>query len=138
MSNVDLPQKNEMKYLGMHLDRRLTRAKHIKSKRKQTQLKSETNALATRKIKTIDIKETPPTEGSTQPHMDLRNSAMGDSLQFQHRNPPALSIQDALIHSERTLLHKQPQGPIHRAVKNSNTFTRWDFSSVRLATQVMT
>jgi hypothetical protein len=34
MGNVDLPQKNEVKYLGMHLDRRLTWAKHIKTKRK--------------------------------------------------------------------------------------------------------
>jgi hypothetical protein len=35
MGNVDLPQKNEVKYLGMHLDIRLTWAKHIKIKRKQ-------------------------------------------------------------------------------------------------------
>jgi hypothetical protein len=32
---------------------------------------------------------------------------MGDGLQFQHRNPPALSIQESPIHSERTLEHKQ-------------------------------
>jgi hypothetical protein len=42
MSSVDLPQKNEVKYLGMHLDRRLTWAKHIKTKqnkKKQLNLK---------------------------------------------------------------------------------------------------
>jgi hypothetical protein len=39
------------------------------------------------------------------------NSAMRDSLQFQHRNPPALSIQDSPIHSERTSVHKHPQDP---------------------------
>jgi hypothetical protein len=32
MGDVALPQKNKMKYLGMHLDRRLTWAKHIKAK----------------------------------------------------------------------------------------------------------
>jgi hypothetical protein len=32
---VDLPQTNEVKYLGMHLDRRLTWEKRIKTKRKQ-------------------------------------------------------------------------------------------------------
>jgi hypothetical protein len=43
-----------------------------------------------------------PIQSSTQTRMDLRNSAMGDSLEFQHRNPPAISIQDSPIHSERT------------------------------------
>jgi hypothetical protein len=41
MGSVDLPQKNEVKYLGMHLDRRLTWAKHIKTKRKQLNLKAK-------------------------------------------------------------------------------------------------
>jgi hypothetical protein len=36
MGNVDLPQKNEV-----HLDKRLTWAKHIKSKRKQFNLKAK-------------------------------------------------------------------------------------------------
>jgi metal-sulfur cluster biosynthetic enzyme len=41
MGNVDLLQKNEVKYLGMHLDRRLKWAKHIKSERKQISLKAK-------------------------------------------------------------------------------------------------
>jgi hypothetical protein len=49
--------------------------------------------------------QTPPIQSSTQTHMDLWNSAMGNSLQFQHRNPPAFSIQDSPINSERTLVH---------------------------------
>jgi hypothetical protein len=39
MSDVDLSQKNEVKCLGIHLDRRLTWSKHIKLKRKQLNLK---------------------------------------------------------------------------------------------------
>jgi hypothetical protein len=39
MGSVHLPQKNEVKYMGMHLDRRLTWAKHIK--RKQLNLKAK-------------------------------------------------------------------------------------------------
>jgi hypothetical protein len=35
MGNVDLTQKYEVKYLGMHPDRRLTWAKHSKTKGKQ-------------------------------------------------------------------------------------------------------
>jgi hypothetical protein len=41
MGNVDPPQKNEVKYLGMYLDRRVTWAKHIKTKRKQLNLKAK-------------------------------------------------------------------------------------------------
>jgi hypothetical protein len=78
------------------------------NQKKTAQPKRETNALATgKKINTINKKQTPP----IQSHMDLWNSAMGDSLQFKHRSPPALSIKDSPIHSERTLVHKQPQDP---------------------------
>jgi hypothetical protein len=39
--SAGLPQKNEMKYLGMYPDRRVTWAKHIKTKRKQLNLKTK-------------------------------------------------------------------------------------------------
>jgi hypothetical protein len=38
VENKGQPQVNQVKYLGMHLDRRLTWAKHIKIKRKQLNL----------------------------------------------------------------------------------------------------
>jgi hypothetical protein len=41
VGNVDLHQKNEVKYLKMPLDRRLTWAKHIKTKRKQPNKKAK-------------------------------------------------------------------------------------------------
>jgi hypothetical protein len=41
MGSFDIPQKNEAKYLGMHLERRLTLAKHIKTKRKQLKHKAK-------------------------------------------------------------------------------------------------
>jgi hypothetical protein len=81
---------------------------------KQTaQPKSEKkNELGTRKkINTINRKQTPPIQSSTQIHMDLWNPAMGDSLQFQHGNPPAFPTQYSPIHSERTLVRRQPQDP---------------------------
>jgi hypothetical protein len=49
------------------------------NEKKTAQPKCETNAPATRKINTINRKQTPPIQSSTQNHMDLWNSAMGDS-----------------------------------------------------------
>jgi uncharacterized protein YaeQ len=54
MVNVDLSQNNEMKYLGMHLDRRLTWTKHIKSKINQANLKSKQCTGSCKKINTIN------------------------------------------------------------------------------------
>jgi hypothetical protein len=67
MSPVDLPQKNEVKYLGMHLGRRLTWEKHIETRRKQFNLKEKyVYALATRKkINTINRKQTASIQSST-------------------------------------------------------------------------
>jgi hypothetical protein len=46
--------------------------------KKTAQPKSKVNELATqKKINTINTKQTPPIESSTQTHMDLWNSAMG-------------------------------------------------------------
>ena len=39
LNNVHLPQAEEVKYVGIHLDRRLTWRKHITTKRKQLDLK---------------------------------------------------------------------------------------------------
>jgi hypothetical protein len=56
MGNVDLTQKSEVKYLGMHLDRILTWEKHIKPKRKQLNLKAKTNWLLSRSTLSIERK----------------------------------------------------------------------------------
>lgn len=39
LNNIPLPQSDDVKYLGLHLDRRLTWTKHIRMKRKQLTLK---------------------------------------------------------------------------------------------------
>jgi hypothetical protein len=82
------------------------------NQKKTAQPKRETKALVTqKKLNSINSKQTPPIQRSTQIHVDLWNSAMGDRLQFQNRNPPAFSNQDSPIHSVRTLVHKQEEDP---------------------------
>jgi hypothetical protein len=102
MGSVDLPQRNELKYLSMHFARSLTWAKHIKTKRKQLNQKAKQTHWLLGRINTINRKQTPPMQSSTRTHVNLWNSAVGDSLQFQYRNPPGLPIQDSPIHFERT------------------------------------
>jgi hypothetical protein len=81
-----------------------------KNQKETAQPKSKTNTRTTRKkVNNINRKQTLPIQSSIQTHTDLWNLTVGDSLQFQHRNPPALSIQDSPIHSERTLVHKYSQ-----------------------------
>jgi hypothetical protein len=60
--------------------------------------------------------------------MDLWNSATRDSFQFEHRNPPALLIQDSPIHSERTLVHKQSQHPWRSTSEHS---AQWNIKYLR-------
>jgi hypothetical protein len=108
MGNVALPPKNEVKYLGMHRDRRLTWAKHIKPKRKPLSLKAKQMHWILGRS-TLSTESNSSYTSSVQTHLNLWNSAMGDSLQFQHQNPQELSIQDSPIHSECTWIHKKPQ-----------------------------
>jgi hypothetical protein len=76
MGNVDLPQKNKMKYLSKHFD--TDTGKAHQNQKKPAQPKSETNALAPwKKISIINRKQIPPIQSSTQTHLDLRPSAMG-------------------------------------------------------------
>jgi hypothetical protein len=55
MGNVDLPQKNEVKYLGMYLDRKRTWSKHIKSERKQHTIKAKQMNWLLRRRSTLSI-----------------------------------------------------------------------------------
>jgi hypothetical protein len=72
MKHVDLPQKNEVKHLGMHVDGRLDIGKAYRNQKETAQPKSETNELATRKkINTISRKQTASLHSGTQTHMDL-------------------------------------------------------------------
>jgi hypothetical protein len=77
--------------------------KALQNQEKPAQPKSETNALAPWKISITNRKRIPPIQSSTDTHLHLWHSAMGERLKFQHRNSPALSILNApwYIHNRR-------------------------------------
>jgi hypothetical protein len=70
------------------------------NEKKRVQPKSEINAQTTGKIIIINRKQTVPTQSSTQTHLGICYSAMGNSLKVQHRNPSRLPIQDSRIYSK--------------------------------------
>jgi hypothetical protein len=60
MGNVDVPQKNEEKFVGKHLDRRLTWANLIKFRIKEDNLKAKQIHFSTRKKMNAFIRKQTP------------------------------------------------------------------------------
>jgi hypothetical protein len=107
-----------------------------RNRKKWGEPKSEINALAPRKINTNNRKQTPTIQSSNQTQFYLWHSAIGDSLKFQYRNNPTLSIQNSPIHSERTLVHKQSQDSWrstneHSAQRNKKWSAKFVFKQIR-------
>jgi hypothetical protein len=76
INNVQLPQTEEVKYLGLHLDRRLTWYKHIFTKYCPHQ-----NLLVTRtQIKTLYKQQTPHLRNYTQTNLGLWNTTLGNRI----------------------------------------------------------
>ena len=90
-----LPGVNEVKHLGMYLDRSLTWTKHIKTKRNAMDLnlrkmywlfgrKSQLSLYNKLIIYKVNHKASP----------DLRNTAVGSSLQLKSRHNSKISVKD--------------------------------------------
>jgi hypothetical protein len=85
IGNVVLPQNNEAKYLDMHLDRRLTWAKHIKAKRNQLNSKVKKMYWLLGRGSTLSSESKLLLyKAELKPFWTYGHSAMGDSLKFQH------------------------------------------------------
>jgi hypothetical protein len=92
---VQLRQEEDVKYLGLHLDRRLTWYKHIFAKKETTRNYSHQKVLVTRtQVETLHKQKKNLSyikQYSNKP--GLRNTTLGYGFHFQHRNPRTLPIE---------------------------------------------
>jgi len=106
LNGVSIPQAENARYLGLHLDRRLNWRRHISTKRKQlgTQLSKMYWMLGSKSQLSVESK------------LLLYKTILkpiwtyGVQLwhsQFKHRNNPKISKQISQNHYQRTLAHHQ-------------------------------
>jgi hypothetical protein len=83
INSVQLPQQEDIKYLGLHTNRRLTWRKHI-HKTEATGNDAHQNALATWiEVKTLHKQQDSHIQSNTQSNLDLQNTTVGVWLPSQ-------------------------------------------------------
>jgi hypothetical protein len=108
INNVQLNQKEEVKYLGLQLDRSLTLHKRIFGKRETTRNHPHQNVLVTRtQFKTLYKQQTSLIQSNTQTNLDLRNTILEYGFHIQHRNFGTFLIEDLAHDSGRTLVRAE-------------------------------
>jgi hypothetical protein len=104
INNVQLPQTEAVKYLGLHLDRRLTWHKHIFTKWKRLGIAfTKMYWLLGRKSK-LSKQQTPHLQNYTQTNLGLRNTTLGNRIHVQHRNTRTLPVEGSAYDNGRTMV----------------------------------
>jgi hypothetical protein len=120
---VQIPQENHVKYLGLHLDRRLTWHSHIFAKCKHFGISlTKMYWLLGCKSKLYQ-QQTPHLQSNTQTHLDIRHSTLGHDLKFQHQNFGTFSVESLASDSGCPLVRAKlshPQGPPNTFSKRRN------------------
>jgi hypothetical protein len=110
INSVQLPQEEDIKYLGLHLDSRLTWHNHIFTKEKQLGINlTKTYWLLGRKSKLSYIKLYIYIYiyNNPQTNMDFQNTTLGYGFHFQHRNSRTFPIESLAHDSGRTLVRAE-------------------------------
>jgi hypothetical protein len=98
INNVQLPEEEDIKYLGLHLDRRLTWHKHIFAKRKQLAVTlTKMYWLLGRKSKLSTSNKLLIYKTILKPIWTYGNTTLGYGFHFQHRNSTTFPI-ESLAH----------------------------------------
>jgi hypothetical protein len=104
INNVQFPRTEEVKYLGLHLNRRLTWHKYICTKRKQLGIAfTKMYWLLGRKSKPYK-QQTLHLQNYTQTNLDLRNTTLGNGIHVQHRNTRRLTVEGSAHDNGRTMV----------------------------------
>jgi hypothetical protein len=105
INNVQLPQEEDVKYPGLHLDRRLTWHKYIFAKRKQLGITlTKMYWLLGRKSKLSTSNKPLIYKKQYSTNLDLRNTTLGYGFHFLHRNSRTFPIESLAHDSGRTLV----------------------------------
>ena len=101
LNNEHLPQADEAKYLGIHLDRRLTWRKHITTKRKQLDLKLRNLYwIIGRKSQLSLENKFLVYKSNYQASLDLWNPTVGNCIELKSRDTRAIPVKSA-THNNR-------------------------------------
>ena len=78
LNNTKIPRENAAKYLGLHLDSKMTWKVHIKKKKKEMDLKIKKKVLVSwEKITPFLRKQVTPSQVDQKTNLDLRHRVMG-------------------------------------------------------------
>jgi hypothetical protein len=123
INDVQIPQENHVKYLGLILTDDLPGTHTFLQNANNLESPSPNVLVTTTQVQTLYQQQTPHLQSNTQTHLDVWHSNLRHDLKFQHRNFGTFSVESLASISECPLVHAKlshPQGPPNTFSKRRN------------------